>query len=256
MDKHPLRNQPVGWHSYFSLQRWANGLVLGTMVIASLSYIIGPASSARAASLPSVSRQAEQESNLTLEGRLEPRHFAQMTVSLPARVDQLLVEEGDQVEAGTVVLRLDGYEKLQADLAAAELEKLLAQQTLDDLYRLAEIKLAEAILALRQAEQDRALAEDLLASLQRPREPQAIEQAYANLLLAEERLDKVQEDYRKAEQKFANRKNPIWMFVSRHQFRLLLNQMGKVVAYYERRYWDAKEKYEDRTAPRMRSTWH
>lgn len=249
MDKHPLRNQPVGWHSHSSLKRWANGLVLGTLLIASIYYSIGTASSARAASLPGISRQVEQESSLTLEGRLEPRHFAEMTVSLPARVDQVLVEEGDLVEAGTAVLRLDGYEKLQADLSVAEFEKLLAQQTLDDLYRLAEIKLAEAILAVRQAEQDRALAEDLLASLQRPREPQAIEQAYANLLLAEERLDKAQEDYRKAEQKFANRKNPIWMFVSRHQFKLLLNQMGKVVAYYERRYWDAKEKYEDRIAP-------
>jgi len=219
------------------------------MLIASLAYTIDPASPARAASPPGVSRQADQESNLVLKGHLEPRHFSQLTVSLPARVDQVLVEEGDQVEAGTMVLRLDGYEKLQAELTTAELEKLLAQQTLDDLYRMGEIKLAEAILAVRQAEQDLALAEDLLASLQRPRDPQAIDQAYANMLLAEERLDKAQEDYRKAEQKFANRKNPIWMFVNRHQFKLLLNQMGKVVAYYERRYWDAKEKYEDRTAP-------
>ena len=249
MDIRTSRNQPASWYNRSPLQRWANGLVLGTMVIASLSYIIGPASSARAASLPSVSRQAEQESTLVLQGRLEPRRFAQLTVSQAARVDQVLVEEGDQVEAGKVVLRLDGYEKLQAELTTAELEKLLAQQTLDDLYRMGEIKLAEAILAVRQAEQDLALAEDLLASLQRPRDPQAIDQAYANMLLAEERLDKAQEDYRKAEQKFANRKNPIWMFVNRHQFKLLLNQMGKVVAYYERRYWDAKEKYEDRTAP-------
>ena len=249
MDKHPLHDQPVGWHSHSPLQRWANGLILGTMLIASLAYTIDPASPARAASPPGVSRQADQESNLVLKGHLEPRHFSQLTVSLPARVDQVLVEEGDQVEAGTMVLRLDGYEKLQAELNAADLEKILAQQTLDELYRLAEITLAEVTLALRQAEKDQALAEDLLASLQRPREPQAIDQAYANMLLAEEQLAKVEEDYRKAEQKFANRKNPIWMFVSRHRYRLMLTQMGKMVAYYERRYWDAKEKYEDSIAP-------
>ncbi len=57
-----------------------------------------------------------------------------------------------------------------------------------------------ATLALRQAEQDRALAEDLLAGLQRPRDPQAIDQAHANMLLAEKRLAEVQDDYRKAEQ--------------------------------------------------------
>jgi multidrug resistance efflux pump len=125
---------------------------------------------------------------------------------------------------------------------------MLAQQTLDDLDRMVQVNLAEANLALRQAEKDRELAEDLLQSLQTPHSPQSIEQAYANLLLAEKQFAEVQEDYRKAEQKYANRKNPMWMFVSRHRFKLLLTQMGKMVAYYERRYWDAKDKYEDLSA--------
>ena len=249
MDSRALRNQPPGWQNRFPLQRWAYGIVLGTMLIASLLHNIGPVLPARAASLPGDSRQAEQETSLVLEGRLEPSHFAQSTVSLPARIDQVLVDEGDQVEAGTVVIRLDGYEELKAEVTAAELEKLLAQQTLDDLYRVAEINLAEATLALRQADKDQTLAEDLLASLQRPRDQEAIDQAYANMLLAEERRAEIKEDYRKAEQKFANQKNPIWMFVSRHRYRLMLTQLGKSVAYFERRYWDAKEKYADLLAP-------
>lgn len=219
------------------------------MLIASLLPIVGPAIPAHAAALSGDSLQTQPENNLELEGRLEPSHFAQLTVSLPARIDQVLVEEGDQIDAGTVVLRLDGYEALTAELAAAELAKLLAQQTLDDLYRLVETNLAEATLALKQAEKDRELAEDLLASLQKPHIPEDIDQAYANMLLAEERLAEVKEDYRKAEQKFANRKNPIWTFVSRRRFRLLLTQMEKSVAYYESRYWDAKEKYADLIAP-------
>ncbi len=244
-----LRKQPAGWHNPALLRRWVHGIVLGTMLTASLLHNIGPAIPARAASQPNDSRQTEQETSLALEGRLEPSHFAQLTVSLPARIDQVLVDEGDQVEAGTVLLRLDSYRALKAELTAAELEKLLAQQTLDDLYRVAEINLAEATLALRQAEKDQALAEDLLSSLQRPHNQDAIDQAYANMLLAEERLAEVKEDYRKAEQKFANRKNPIWMFVSRHRYKLWLTQMGKSVAYYENRYWDAKEKYADLIAP-------
>lgn len=217
------------------------------LLITSLFYSSSQAVPARAAGLPSASQQVQPEDNL--EGRLEPLHFAQLITSQPARIDQVLVEEGDQVEAGAPVARLDGYESIEAELAAAELDKLLAQQTLDDLNRLVAINLAEATLALRQAEQDQALAEDLLASLERPRDPQSIDQAYANMLLAEEQLAKIQEDYRKAEQKFGNKKSPIWMFITRHQFRLLLNQMGKSVAYFERRYWDAKEKYEDLIAP-------
>jgi len=244
-----LRNQPAGRHNRALLRRWGYGIFMGTMLTASLLHNILPAIPARAASQPNDSRQIEQETSLVLEGRLEPSHFAQLTVSLPARIDQVLVDEGDQVEAGTVVLRLDSYQALKAELAAAELEKLLAQQTLDEVYRVTEINLAEATLALRQAEKDHALAEDLLSSLQRPPDQDAIDQAYANMLLAEERLAEAKEDYRKAEQKFANRKNPIWMFVSRHRYKLLLTQMGKSVAYYENRYWDAREKYADLIAP-------
>jgi len=249
MSKLSLHAWSAGNRSRSHLPKRACGFTLGLMLIAGLFQIPMQVVPARAASLPSTSPQAQQENSLELEGRLEPSRFAQLTVSLPARVDQVLVEEGDQVKAGTVVLRLDGYEMLQAELAAAELEKLLAQQNLDDLYRLVDIKLAEATLATRQAEQDRVLAEDLLASLKRPHSPQAIDQAYANLLLAEEQMAKIKEDYRKVEQKFDNRKNPMWMFVNRHRFKLLLTQMGKAVAYYERRYWDAKEKYEDLSAP-------
>jgi HlyD family secretion protein len=249
MHLHRSHNRRKDRQNHSSLKKWANGLILGMIFIASISYTASPTIQVQAASQPDRSSQAEQDSGIVLKGRLEPRQYTQLTVSLPARVDQVLVEEGDQVESGTIVARLDGYENLQAELTAAELEKLLAQQTVDELYRQAEVKLAEATLALKQAEQDRELAEDLLASLQRPRKPQAIEQAYANLLLAEEQLEKVEEDYRKAEQKFANQKNPMWMFVSRHRFRLLLTQMQKVVAYYERRYWDAKEKYEELLAP-------
>jgi multidrug efflux pump subunit AcrA (membrane-fusion protein) len=249
MIKLSLHTRSAGLSDHSSLPRRAFTLALGMVLFAGFFHSSRQAVPARAADLPSASPQVQKEDSLVLEGRLEPNSFAQLTVSVPALVDQVFVEEGDQVEAGTVVLRLDGYEKLQAEVNAADLEKLLAQQTLDDLNRLSEIKLAEATLALRLAEQDRDLAKDLLASLQRQREPQAIDQAYANMLLAKERLAKVKEDYRKAEQKFANHKNPIWMFVNRHRFKLLLNQMGKVVAYYENRYTDAKEKYEDRTAP-------
>lgn len=244
-----LRKLPAGRHNRALLRRWVYAIFMGTMLTASLLHNIGPAIPARAASQPNDSRQTEQATSLVLEGRLEPSHFAQLTVSLPARIDQVLVDEGDQVEAGTVMLRLDSYQALKAEFAAAELEKLLAQQTLDEVYRVADINLAEATLALRQAEKDQALAEDLLSSLQRPHDQDAIDQAYANMLLAEERLAEVKEDYRKAEQKFANRKNPIWMFVSRHRYKLLLTQMGKSVAYYENRYWDAREKYADLIAP-------
>jgi multidrug efflux pump subunit AcrA (membrane-fusion protein) len=244
-----LPHHSPGNHSHSHLPRRVYALTLGLLLVAGLFHSLDQAIPAHAANLPSVSRQAQPDESLELEGRLEPRQLAQLSVSLPARIDQVLVAEGEQVEAGAPVLRLDGYESIEAELAAAELDRLVAQQTLDDLYRLVDINLAEATLALRQAEKDQALAEDLLASLQRPHNQQFIDQAYANMLLAQERMAEIQEDYRKARQKYDNHKNPIWMFISRHRYKLLLTQMEKSVAYYERRYWDAKEKYEELLAP-------
>ncbi len=57
------------------------------------------------------------------------------------------------------------------------------------------------------------------------------------------------EDLRKAQRKYDKRHDIIWKFVKRSQFRLLLTMMEKGVAYSERRYLDAKKKYEDLLAP-------
>jgi HlyD family secretion protein len=195
------------------------------------------------------STQLAQDAPPAVEGRLAPRRFVELSVLQPGRVESLWVKEGDQVEEGSVLLRLGSYERYASAVAAAELQVVLARQALDDLQRTAAVSLGDATLALAQAEKAQALAADKLASLQRSKDQSRIDQAKANLLLAEKRLADDREDLRKAQRKYNKWRDIIWKFVNRRQFRLLLTMMEKGVAYSERRYVDAKKKYEDLLAP-------
>ena len=190
-----------------------------------------------------------QPADLWVKGRLEPRRHVSLSVTAPARIEQVLVAEGADVSAGEVLARLDGYEARSAEVAAAELELVLAQQTLDELGRSAGLRLAEATLALRQAEKDRAFAADHLASLQRPKPALNIQAAKANLLLAEMRLADVREDLRRAQHLYADRDDIVWLFLNRRPYRLYLASLEVIVAYAERRYWDASEKVQDLQKP-------
>ena len=186
---------------------------------------------------------------LRLDGKLTPREYSELSLAQGQRAEAVLVQEGDPVAAGQPLIRLDGYEGQTARVAAAEQQVVLAQQALDDLYQNADSARAQAELAVSQAEDAQAFAEDHLASLVRPKPKLVIEQTYANLLLAEKQLNKAREDLQHVEQKYANKKHIIWRFINKRQFKLRLTALRKPVAYYERRYWDAQEKYADLVAP-------
>jgi len=69
------------------------------------------------------------------EGEVVPAKDMQILSVSNATVAEILVEEGELVEADQVILRFEIPEQLSAELKAAELEQLKASQTLDDLNR-------------------------------------------------------------------------------------------------------------------------
>jgi multidrug efflux pump subunit AcrA (membrane-fusion protein) len=184
-----------------------------------------------------------------IKGQVEPRRYVELGVLQPGRVEALSVQEGDAVEQGSVLLRLDSYDRYASAVAAAELQVVLARQAVEELQRTAAVSLADATLTLKQAEKAQALAADRLASLQRSKSPARIDQAKANLLLAEKRLAKDRDDLAKAQRLYKKRRDILWKFVSRHEFELLLTLMEKKVAYSERRAVDARQKTEDLLKP-------
>ncbi|RCK74386.1 MAG: putative RND efflux membrane fusion protein [Anaerolineae bacterium] len=80
-------------------------------------------------------------------GVVLPLKRSTLSVTFPGVVDQVLVERGDVVEEGQVLLRLKGKEEIEAQVAQARAEVISAEQALNDLYENHDLALAAALQA-------------------------------------------------------------------------------------------------------------
>lgn len=198
---------------------------------------------------PALPALQQADAPLSVEGGLVPRQYVSLSTAASGQVIELFVGEGDQVQAGTILLRLGDQEQLAARLAAAEFELLSAQQALDQLDDGAAVELALAKKALAEVEKELAFAEDRVKSLKKPTPQERIDQAHANLLLAQRKLERLNKDYDRWQKKFNNKEAFLWRFIDNRQFKFLITGLEKDIAIAEQRYYDALEKYEDLKQP-------
>lgn len=187
--------------------------------------------------------------SLMLKGRIVPQRWVSLSFPIAGRIAQVLVDEGQTVAAGTVLARLEGEEAEAARVAAARIELLAAQQAIEALYRNAGVALAQAEYRLAEAReaQDRAVWK--VKRMKEPASPMRVQQAYANLQLAERKLQKARQDLEKAERLWNNSKDPAWFVLSRREFRLNLALLSRQVAQADRKHIEALEKYNDLLEP-------
>ncbi len=130
-------------------------------------------------------------------GQVVPHLYASLSLPSSGVVASVEVSEGDAVASGAVLLRLAGRERLEAALAAARLDEVLATQALDRVYD-------EADLARALAEQAMALARDEFRKEDYDRTVQqegnrasddTIKRARANVTLAQARADDAKDAY-------------------------------------------------------------
>ena len=228
-------------------------IVFFSLILALNILLLSAGDYAEAAQADTSARTAELmqvgETSLQVEGRLVPIRFANLALRSSGSVEELFVQEGDRVERGQKLLRQGGEDRLQAEIAAAEMELLLAQQGLDALYRNANLERAQAEKELALAQKEFEAAEYILSRINRPTPQLTVDQAYANMLLAENALNKGRDNYSRTEKKFANPNHFLWLFFNRRQVRLLLTSMERSVISMQERYEDSIKKYEDLTAP-------
>jgi HlyD family secretion protein len=100
------------------------------------------------------------DSTIVAEGRVEPLRFGEISFNASGVVSEVLVEEGQPVKKGDLLIRLGGESDTQ--YAAAKLELVSAQQALNDLHDASAEDFAQAVIDLKQAQEDRKEAEQYL----------------------------------------------------------------------------------------------
>ena len=119
-----------------SNRKWLLGLTVAAATLISLGiiYHFMPKPKNVSSSSPTQSKKPEMPQAVSALGSLEPQGEV-ISVSAPAfaegtRVEQLLVKQGDRVEAGQVIAILDSHPRLEAAFKKAQSQVLLAQAKL------------------------------------------------------------------------------------------------------------------------------
>lgn len=171
-------------------------------------------------------RPAQQSTGaLSASGTIEASQV-QISPELSGKIMQVMVSEGDRVQAGQELVHLDetlllaqleqaraaqaqaqaNYELVatgtpaeqrQAAIAAAELELTSARQALQALYDTADLARAQAEQAVAAADKARDQAQDRLDSILGEADPEDIERAESQVTIAADNLKKAKEDYDK-----------------------------------------------------------
>ena len=150
---------------------------------------------------PGPDAEADFNPVVSATGVIVPAQWVRLSAAGAGNVAEVFVNEDDVVEKGRTLIRLIGAEKLQAAIAAANLELAAAQRALDDLYKDPELRLARAnqtVVDARLAIRD---AERRVKSLAKASSQADIDQARSVATLAKDKLDKARKDYKPYENK-------------------------------------------------------
>ncbi|NOR89746.1 MAG: HlyD family efflux transporter periplasmic adaptor subunit [Anaerolineales bacterium] len=130
-------------------------------------------------------------------GIVLPSKRVVLSFSTPGIVDEIMVEEGEVVEKGKILMALKGREQAHAALETARLELILANQSLDEAHRTSALISAQTQLSFANAQDALEDAEyNWRVQQEGNRASQStIDSAQAGLVLAEEEVDRAKGNY-------------------------------------------------------------
>lgn len=141
------------------------------------------------------------DGTLIVEGKLVPAATVNLSFNMGGVITEVLVMEGDAIEAGEVIARLDQRERLAAGVAAAELELVNARQAFEMLEENVEVSTAAALQRVADARDQLRSAERYLNNLMSGSRITDIDKASANVVLFKDKLDQAQKDFAAYENK-------------------------------------------------------
>ena len=135
-----------------------------TLMLLSVLVSACSAGSAAGTATPEAIPTVIADSTIIAEGRLEPARDAEIAFTASGVVSEVLVGEGEAVKKGQPLIRLG--DASDTNYAAAQLELVSAQKALNDLLNTSGAELAQAVIDLKQAQEDFDKADDYLRYLQ------------------------------------------------------------------------------------------
>jgi multidrug resistance efflux pump len=151
---------------------------------------------------------AVADTGIVVDGRLVPRETVAIAFNSSGEVAEVLIEEGDTVKTGDVLARLGNREPLEAsvassrlELAAAQQELLTAQDARDQLYRDLPERQTQALQELTTTKDELRKATIKNDNISSPASTADLNEAQANLAVAENRLEKAEDDYKPYEKR-------------------------------------------------------
>jgi multidrug resistance efflux pump len=131
------------------------------------------------------------------EGHLVPNDDQTLSFTVPGKVAEVLVEKGQKVHEGDVLVRLADKEQAEAALASAQLELTTAQQAYDQLVRTEGLSRADAWQAYMDAQKARATAQRKWDNLNVDDIENRIDDAQAEVNDRKKDLEDAQDDFNK-----------------------------------------------------------
>jgi len=173
------------------MKKWINWILLLTALTLTLTACGGEEE------IPTLQPEPLPVEAVIAEGHLVPNDDLTLSFTVRGKVAEILVDEGDMVSEGDVLIRLADREQAEAALAAAQLELITAQQAYDDLIRTEGLGRADAWQVLMDAQIVRAEAERDWEDLNIDNIDDRIEDREADVKDAKEDLDDAQEEFDK-----------------------------------------------------------
>lgn len=178
---------------------WINGAIgetfmkkssLSLVILAATTLLLAACSPKTTTTTPAV--QTAQPQGLIAEGRLAPLNQMDLAFTTSGQVLDVMVKDGESVQAGQELARLSVAADAKLALARAQQEALSAQQALDTLQASADSELAKSRLAYLDAVDELDQAQARYDGDASDRNKALLEAAGATLKLAEDAQSKLE----------------------------------------------------------------
>jgi len=168
-------------------------ILVGSALLLSGCDVFGPTAT------PTPIPQPVTVEGVVSEGNLVPTDSITLSFAVSGTVGEILVQEGEDVAAGEAIARLKDTESYDAQILAANLAVLQAQQALDDLNEKADLIHAQAEVDLIRAQQARVEAEKAWDAVDTDAFREDLDDAKVDMNEAEDDLTEAQDDLKEYE---------------------------------------------------------